>query len=225
MEYRIHGTTMQTLEVRLEPGESVFSEAGCLLAMTPGTYMETRAPGGLAGMFRRALSGNSVFLTYYRAARGESVVQFTTRIPGHILALPLRQYGRVIAERHSFLCAESTVDYGVEVTLNIGRFLGGNGLALTHLAGDGMAFLSIDGEIVERDLARGESLLVHPGHIAAFTDGIDYRVQLMQGVANMLFSGDGLFLVELTGPGRVWLHSVTVHNLVHIIQEYWGSPR
>ncbi|GMA56076.1 uncharacterized protein (TIGR00266 family) [Alicyclobacillus sacchari] len=225
MEYRIHGTTMQTLEVHLRAGESVFSEAGCLLSMTPGTHMETKSPGGIGGMFRRAFSGNSLFLNYFRAAREESVVQFTTRMPGHILPLSLRNYGRVIAQRHAFLCAEEQIDFGIEATLNIGRFLGGNGLVFTYLDGDGTSFLSIDGEVIERDLARGESLLVHPGHIAAFTSSIDYRVQVMQGVSNMLFGGDGVFLVQLTGPGRVWMHSLTIHNLVHIIQEYWDTGR
>ncbi|WP_067624995.1 TIGR00266 family protein, partial [Alicyclobacillus acidiphilus] len=219
MEYQIHGSTMQMLEVRLQPGETIFSEAGCLLSMTPGTRMETRAPGGLGGMFRRAFSGNSLFLNYFHAQHGQETVQFTTRLPGHILPLSLRQYGRIIAQRHAFLCAEDQVDFGVEATLNLGRFLGGNGLVFMYLDGDGTCFISVDGEVVERDLAPGERLLVHPGHIAAFTSSVDYRVQAMQGVTNMFFGGDGLYMVQLTGPGRIWLHSITIHNLVHIIQE------
>lgn len=225
MEYRIHGNVMQTLEVDINPGETLFSEAGCLISMTPGTQMETKMPGGIGGMFRRAFSGNSLLLNYFRATRDKETVQFTTRMPGHILALPLHQYGKVIVQRHAFLCAEERVDFGIEATLNIGRFLGGNGLVFNYLNGDGTGFISVDGEVIERDLARGESLLVHPGHIAAFTSNIDYKVQAMQGVTNMFLGGDGLYLVRLTGPGRIWLHSLTIHNLVHVIQEYSRTGR
>lgn len=225
MEYQIHGSTMQMLEVRLQPGEIVFSEAGCLLSMTPGVRMETRSPGGIGGMFRRAFSGNSLFLNYFQAQRSQETVQFTTRLPGHILPIDHQEYGRIIVQRHAFLCAQDQVEFGIEATLNIGRFLGGNGLVFTHLDGYGTSFISIDGEVIQRDLAAGESLLVHPGHIAAFTASIDYRVQAMQGVSNMFFGGDGLYMVQLTGPGRIWLHSITIHNLVHVIQEYWDSGR
>ncbi|WAH43899.1 TIGR00266 family protein [Alicyclobacillus fastidiosus] len=225
MEYQIHGSTMQTLEVRLSPGDRLFSETGCLLSMTPGTNMETHAPGGLGGMLRRAFSGNSIMLNYFEATHDVQTVRFTTRMPGHILAIPLRQYGRMIVQRHAFLCAEDSVDFGVEATLNIGRFLGGNGLVFTYLEGEGTGFISVDGEVVHQDLARGEGILVHPGHIAAFTGDVDYRVQRMQGVTNMFFGGDGLYLVRLTGPGRVWLHSVTIHNLAHVLGDYMRSGR
>ncbi|WP_206917286.1 TIGR00266 family protein [Alicyclobacillus acidoterrestris] len=220
MEYQIHGSTMQTLEVTLHPGDSVFSETGCLISMTPGMEMSTRAPGGLGGIIRRALSGNSLVLNYFHAPRNEEIVRFTTRMPGHIVAIALHQYGRVIVQRHAFLCAEASVDFGVEATLNIGRFLGGNGLIFTYLEGDGTGFISVDGEVVHQDLARGESIFVHPGHIAAFTADIDYRVQRIQGMSNMLFGNDGLYMIRLTGPGRLWLHSVTIHNLLHVLGEY-----
>ncbi|WAH38715.1 TIGR00266 family protein [Alicyclobacillus dauci] len=225
MEYRIHGSTMQTLEVIIAPGECVFSETGCLISMTPGTNMETHAPGGLGGMLRRAFSGNSIMLNYFRATHDTETVQFTTRMPGHILALPLHNYGRIITQRHAFLCAQESVEFGVEATLNVGRLLGGNGLVFTYLDGDGTGFISIDGEVIHHDLERGESLLVHPGHIAAFSATMDYKVQRMAGVQNMLFGGDGLYLVRLTGPGRLWLHSLTIHNLAHVLQEYTRTGR
>lgn len=225
MDYQIHGTTMQTLELHLSPGESVFSETGCLMSMTPGMQMETRSPGGLGGMFRRAFSGNSLMLNVFHATHSTESVSFTTRMPGHVVPFSLKDSGRVLIQRHSFLAAEENVEFGIETTLNIGRFLGGNGLVFTYMDGEGMGFVSIDGEIVHQTLAPGESLLVHPGHIAAFSATMNYRVQRMAGVTNALFGGDGLYLVSLTGPGDIWLHSVTIHNLVHILQEYSDGKR
>jgi uncharacterized protein (AIM24 family) len=59
------------------------------------------------------------------------------------------------------------------------------------------------GEVVPYDLQAGNTLRVHPGH-----------------VGNVFFGGAGLFLAALTGPGRVWLQSMTMQHLAHAIQEY-----
>jgi uncharacterized protein (TIGR00266 family) len=211
---------MQTLEVTLGRGESIFSETGCLLSMTMNVDMRTHAPGGLGGMFRRAFSGNSLLLNQFSTNDEHETVMFTTRMPGHIVPLDIGETGRVIVQRHSFLCAEEGIEYGTQATLNLGRFLGGNGLVFNYMGGHGMAFISVDGEVIEKSLGPRESILVHPGHIAAFTGQIEYEVQKMQGVSNFFLSGDGYYLVRLHGPGRIWMHSLTIHNLAHILAEY-----
>lgn len=225
MEYQIHGSTMQTLEITLNRGESVFSETGCLLAMSPQIEMRTQSPGGLGGMFKRAFSGNSMLLNLFHAHHDNESVMFTTRMPGHIVPLQLDRVGRVIVQRHAFLCAESGIDYGTQTTFQLGRYLGGNGLIFNYLEGNGMAFVSVDGEVIERQLVPRESLLVHPGHIAAFSGTVGYDLERMQGVTNFFFSGDGYYLVRLSGPGRVWMHSLTIYNLAHIVAEYLPGNR
>lgn len=217
MEYRIEGTTMQTLVLNLDRGDEVYSETGSLLMMTDGVRMTTSG-GGLGRMLGRGLSGNSMFLNIFQAQANQEQVMFATRMPGHIVAFDMQQAYEVTVQRHAFLCAEHSVEYKNGFTLRMGRFLGGNGLVFNTLRGSGMAFVSIDGEVVERQLQGGESILVHPGHIAAFRGSISYDVELMKGVKNMLFGGDGLYMVRLTGPGHVWLHGVSIHNLQEVLE-------
>lgn len=214
---------MQTLVLELSRSDVAFSETGSLLMMTADVKMSTTAGGGLGGMLGRMLTGNSLLLNLFEAERDGAQVMFTTRMPGHIIPLDMRLQGGVVVQQHAFLCAEQGVDYRTGFTLKLGRFLGGNGLLFNHLAGTGMAFVSIDGEVVERRLAAGESILVHPGHIAAFTDGVAYQAELMRGVRNLLFGGDGLYLIRLTGPGHVWMHSLSIHNLQEILMESSGK--
>jgi hypothetical protein len=38
----------------------------------------------------------------------------------------------------------------------------------------------------------------------------------------VIFGGDGLFLVQLTGPGRIWLQTLTMANLAHALMPYLG---
>ena len=217
MQYRIEGSTMQTLILELSRGDAAFSEAGCLLMMSAGIRMSTSTGGGVGGMLGRMLTGNSIFLNVFESTGSDEQVMFTTRMPGHILSLDMRTHRAVIVENHAFLCAEQGVEYRSGFTLKLGRFLGGNGMIFNRLSGDGMAFVSIDGETVDRELAGGESILVHPGHIAAFTDGVHYKAELMRGVRNLLFGSDGLYLIRLTGPGHVWMHSLSIHNLQEIL--------
>ncbi|WP_273366748.1 AIM24 family protein [Alicyclobacillus herbarius] len=142
MDYRIEGSTMQTLVISLRRGEAVYSETGCLLMMTDGIRMSTKG-GGLGQMLARGLSGNSLFLNVFEAMDDDEEVMFTTRLPGHILALDMRQMYEVVLQRHAFLCAEDGVDYQTAFTLKTGRLMGGNGLVFNTVRGEGMAFVSI----------------------------------------------------------------------------------
>lgn len=225
MDYKIEGSTMQTLVTTLNPGDTIYSETGCLLSMSSGVHMFTKATGGVGGMFKRAITGNSMTLNYFQSKEGEAEVMFTTRLPGHIVPFQLEQTGEIIVEKHAFLCAEESVEYGTSLTLKLGRFMGGNGLLFNHLRGQGKAFVSVDGEVIKRELKAGESLFVHPGHIAAFTGSINYEATMMKGVSNFLFGGDGLYMIRLSGPGQVWLHSLTAHNLAVILTEYMDNKK
>jgi uncharacterized protein (AIM24 family) len=83
-----------------------------------------------------------------------------------------------------------------------------------------MVFAELDGDAVEYNLKPGEVLKVEPGHIAMFEGTVSFDIQMVKGIANILFGGEGLFLGMLTGPGRVWLHSMTASKMAHRLLEY-----
>ena len=93
----------------------------------------------------------------------------------------------------------------------------------TKLAGQGQAFIELDGEVVPYDLAPGETLRVHPGHVGMFEASVSFDITRIAGVRNMLFGGDGIFLAALTGPGRVWLQSLPLSNLAHALSPYLNT--
>ncbi|MBM3190567.1 MAG: AIM24 family protein, partial [Chloroflexi bacterium] len=61
---------------------------------------------------------------------------------------------------------------------------------------------------------------VDPGHIALYEPTVDYDIQSVRGIKNVLFSGEGLFLATLRGPGKVWLQSMPIQNLAAKIGRY-----
>jgi uncharacterized protein (TIGR00266 family) len=215
MDYQIKGTTMQSLHITLNQNESIYSETGALLYMTPAIEMETNFSGGLGGMFKRAITGNSLALNHFKATNGTGEVSFSTRMPGHIL--PIQIDNDILVQRHSFLCAENSVNLSVVGNLGMTGFFGGNGLIYNKLTGHGTAFISVDGEAIETTLNPNETYLVHPGHLAAYDSNVNFEVHRLKGFKNMVFGGDGIFLAKLTGPGKIWLHTLSLHSLAEVL--------
>ena len=86
-------------------------------------------------------------------------------------------------------------------------FFGGEGFILQDISGQGIAFLEIDGDLVEKQLAPGEILKVDTGNVVAFDRSVRYEIETVKGLGNIFFGGEGLFLTKLTGPGRVLLQT------------------
>jgi uncharacterized protein (AIM24 family) len=78
---------------------------------------------------------------------------------------------------------------------------------LQRLFGSGLAFLEVDGDMVERTLAPGEVLKVDTGNVVAFDTSVSYEIETVKGLGNIFFGGEGLFLTRLTGPGKIILQT------------------
>src|SRR5258708_1842705 len=115
---------MQVLELTLEPGESIISEAGELSWMTSSITLNTSTQlagaGGLFGVVKRALSGGSIFMTEYAAAGERGTVAFATKVPGQIMPVKLTPERNLMVHRHGFLCGTQ----GVELTVGFQQRLG-----------------------------------------------------------------------------------------------------
>lgn len=231
MQHQIIGSTMPVLEIQLAPEESVIAVSGELSWMTSAIELTTTTQfgggGGLLGAFKRVVGGGSLFMTEYRARGGAGQVAFATKLPGHIVPVTVNPGQVYMIHRHGFLCATPGVELsvGFQQSLGAGVF-GGDGFLLQKLAGQGEAFVELGGEIVTYDLAAGETLRVHPGHVGMFESGVAFGITRIAGIRNMLFGGEGIFLAALSGPGRVWLQTLTVSNLAHALAPYLpGSGR
>ncbi len=220
MQTQIIGTTLPVLEVLLEPGERIVAETGQLSWMTHATA----GTSGFLGAFGRALSGGGLFMTEYSAALQSGVVGFAAKIPGHIVEVAVAPGRGYLIHKHGFLCATEGVSLstGFQQSLGAGIF-GGNGFLMQRLSGACRAWVELGGEVIERSLAPGETLRVHPGHVGMLDESVAFNITMMRGIRNIFFGGDGLFLAELTGPGKIWLQTMTLPNLAHALAPYMGG--
>jgi uncharacterized protein (TIGR00266 family) len=225
MQSQITGTTMPVLEFVLDPNDAIISEAGELSWMSSSVQMTTHTRfaggGGLFGVLKRVAGGGSIFMTEYRAVGAPGELAFATKLPGHIVPVEVAPAHEYMIHRHGFLCAtpQIQISVGFQQSLGAGIF-GGNGFLLQHLSGQGTAWLELSGELIVRDLQAGQTLFVHPGHVGAFQSSVSFQVTTVPGIKNMIFGSDGIFLVALTGPGRIWLQTLPIAKLAHAIEKY-----
>lgn len=172
---------------------------------------------GLGRMF----SGESFFMTTYSAMQDGVTIGFSATVPGEILPVDLSTYGSLICQKGAFLCAQNVVDVKAVFTKKMSAgFFGGEGFILQEMSGNGMAFLEVDGNKVEKVLAPGEVLKVDTGNLVAFENTVRYEVEMMRGGMNIFLGGEGLFITRLTGPGRVVLQTQNFSEFVGRIRTY-----
>ena len=234
IEYQVHGEELQFVEITLDPNETAIAESGSFMMMENGIEMQTifgdgsqsRGSGFLGSLMsagKRLLTGESLFMTAFtNMGQGKKKVSFAAPYTGKIIVFDLQALGgTIIAQKDAFLCAAKGVSIGIAFQRRLGTgIFGGEGFIMQKIEGDGLAFAHAGGYIIKKELLAGETIKVDTGCVVAYTASVDFDVQMIRGVKNWMFGGEGLFLAVLTGPGTVWLQSLPISRLAGKIFQY-----
>ena len=183
--------------------------------MGDGSKGDEGLMGKLFSAGKRAISGESVFMTHFtNTSSNKRRVAFAAPYPGHIIPIDLAQIdGELMCQKDAFLCAALGTEVSIAFSRKLGRgFFGGEGFILQRLLGDGMAFVHAGGTVIKKEL-NNEQLRVDTGCLVAFTSGVNYDIEMTKGLKSMLFSGEGFFLATLQGIGTVYLQSLPFSKL------------
>lgn len=217
MQYKIQGEPMPVVICDLEAEESMITEKGSMVWMSPNMEMKTNA-GGFGKALGRMFSGESLFQNIYTAKGGRGMIAFASSFPGAIRVFEITPDHPVIAQKSAFLAATSGVELSVFFQKRLGAgFFGGEGFIMQKISGSGYAFLEIDGSAVEYDLGMGEQLVVDTGYLAMMSDTCTIDVQTVKGAKNVLFGGEGLFNTVVTGPGKIILQTMPLSGFAGAI--------
>jgi len=212
-QYRLEGEIAQVLRLSLMRGQPVWAHKGALVAYPDGVEWHLRIPGGVGAAVSRVFSGEGISLTYIEATRPGLEVALASNQPGKIAVWDLAD-GPVVCTSGSFLAAVGDVQIDVTVARRAGAALfGGAGLLLQRISGRGQVFIHGSGDFVPYTLAPGEKLLISTGNLAAFAESVHYDIRGVGGCLKVLFGREGLFMTELTGPGRVLVQSLKRNRL------------
>lgn len=220
MRYSIEGGTLPALTLVLEAGETIISEAGGRTWARGPVVTEAKAEGGLGRSIGRLFSGESLFMSRY-TAQGTAELGFSSSFPGTILVRELHPGESIICQKSAFLCATAGVELSVFFQKKLGSGLfGGEGFVMQRVTGPGLVFLEIDGYCKECVLQPGEPLVCDTGVLAVMDDTCRMDIQMVKGAKNVLFGGEGLFDTVITGPGKVYLQTMTVEKLAKLMIPY-----
>ena len=222
MRYKILGDNLQVVLLELNPGETVYAEAGAMNHMSGNMNMEARARGGLmSGLKRKFLLKESFFLTEFTPQTGPGTVSFRGNVPGKIMAVQLQTGKEFLVQKDAFLAAENGVNMDMAFQQRLGAgFFGGEGFILEKLSGNGTAFIHAAGDFIEYDLQPGQVLKVSTGCVVGFDSTVSYEISRVGNIKTMLFGGEGIFVTVLRGPGKVVIQSLTVANLAMALRPY-----
>lgn len=218
MKYEIKNQPFTVLTLHMDQGESIKCQSGAMAWMSPGITMETKT-GGLGGMFKKAIVGESLALNRYTANKAGELT-LSKHSPGDIMAFNIGETP-IIAQKTSFLAATEGVEMEIYLQKKAAAgFFGGEGFLMQKYSGAGYAWLEIDGSVQERELAAGEQLVVDSGYVAAMEATCSMDIQTVSGLTNIVLGGEGLFNTIVTGPGKVWLQTMPVNALAMSLYAY-----
>ena len=149
------------VEITLDPADSVFFEHHTMLWKDETVPMAVMSmPGGA----KRLLSGMPFVLS---VARGPGRVAFSRDAPGEIIVIPIEAPREVDVREHALLLASGTLTYSFEKLPGLRAMLvGGTGMYLDRYVAQsapGLLVLHGYGNVFERTLGEGETILVEPG--------------------------------------------------------------
>lgn len=220
MRYNIEGDSLPIVEVNLDPNETIVTQGGGMIWMSPNLKMETSS-GGLGKAFSKMFSGESIFQNRYTAMGGPGFITLASSFPGSILKFDISPNAPMVVQKSGFLASSAGVELSIFFNKKFGAGLfGGEGFIMQKLSGQGIAFIEIDGYCKQYTLGAGQQLIVDTGNLAAMDATCSISIQKVPGVKNMLLGGEGLFNTVVTGPGRVFLQSHPISTVAAAIRPF-----
>ena len=220
MQYRIEGGSLPAVIINLNPGETLLSEVGGRTWSRGPVLTETKAEGGAGKALGRMIMGESLFMNRY-TAQGPAEIAFSSSFPGRIVVKELAPGQSIVCQKRAFLCGTYGIQLAVHFQKKLGAGLvGGEGFIMQRITGPGLVFLEVDGYCQEYDLQPGEQIVCDTGVLAIMDATCQMDVQMVKGVKNMLLGGEGIFDTVITGPGKVYLQTMTASKLAMQVIPY-----
>lgn len=221
MRYEIKGDTLPVIICYLEKDETIVCESGAMSWMSENMKMETTTNGGIGKMFGRMVSGENLLQNRYVSKGGSGYIAFASSFPGSIIPVEIEPGKEIIAQKSAFLAATPGVELSVHFKKKIGTGLfGGEGFIMEKISGKGLAFIEIDGSVIEYQLEKSEKIVLDTGHLAMMDSTCKMDIQTVPGIKNKFLGGEGLFNTVVSGPGRVLVQTMPIANVAGIISSH-----
>jgi len=225
MKYSIEGGSLPVVICQLDAGETMVSESGGRTWAKGDVETSTSSEGGVKKMFGRMLSGESLFMSKYHA-NSSAEIAFASSFPGRIIDITLGNGQSIICQKRAFMAATDGVELTTYFNKSVGKGLfGGEGFIMQKITGPGTVFLEIDGHCAEYNLGAGERIVCDTGVLAIMDESCKMDIEMVKGMKNMFLGGEGVFNTTITGPGKVYLQTMTLENLAGLLLPFMHEKK
>ncbi|HZS08684.1 MAG TPA: TIGR00266 family protein [Blastocatellia bacterium] len=217
----LHQPAFSLAVLKLQPEASIQAEAGAMVSMSANVELQSQMKGGLMGALKRAVGGETAFVSTFTARGGPGEVTLAPGSPGDIAALEMN---------NQIFCVQSSSylagDVGLVVDTKWGgakSFFGGEGLFVLQVSGTGLLLVSSFGAIHRRPLGYGERYVVDTGHLVAWEAHMPYTLRkAAPSFFRSLVSGEGI-VSEFTGPGELLIQTRNLAAFAGIMKPFFPT--
>jgi uncharacterized protein (TIGR00266 family) len=208
--------------VHLQPEQSIAAEAGAMVSMSSNVDLHSEMKGGVFGALKRAVGGESAFVSTFTAKGGPGEVTLAPGAPGAVVGIEM-QNQTFMVQSSSYLAG----DISLVMDTKFGgakSFFGGEGLFLLQVSGAGLLLVSSFGSIHRRTLRSGEGYAVDTGHLVAWEGHMQYNIRkaAKSGYLRSFLSGEGM-VAEFTGPGEILIQTRNLAAFAGMLKPFFPS--
>jgi uncharacterized protein (TIGR00266 family) len=208
--------------VQLQAGQAIQAEAGAMVSMSANIDLQSQMKGGLMGALKRAVGGESVFVSTFTSQGGPGEVTFAPGAPGDVAAIEMSNQTFYV-QSSSYLAG----DMGLTIDTRWGgakSFFGGEGLFVLQVTGTGLLLVSSFGAIHRKLLQPGERYVVDTGHLVAWQGHLQYELRKasQSGWFRSMVSGEGI-VAEFVGPGEILIQTRNLAAFAGILKPFFPT--
>jgi uncharacterized protein (TIGR00266 family) len=208
--------------VKLQPEQSIQAEAGAMVSMSANVDLQSQMKGGLMGALKRAVGGESAFISIFTARGGPGEVSFAPGAPGDIAAIEMTNQVFYV-QSSSYLAGDTSL--AIDTRWGGAKsFFGGEGLFVLQVQGSGLLLVASFGSIHRKKLNHGERFVVDTGHLVAWEGHMPYELRraASAGLFRSMLSGEGI-VSEFTGPGEILIQTRNLAAFAGILKPFFPT--
>ncbi len=207
--------------VNLQSEQSISAEAGAMVSMSANIDLESQMKGGVFGALKRAVGGESAFVSTFTSRGGPGEVTFAPGAPGDVAGIEMNNQTFMV-QSSSYLAGDTSLVVDTKFG-GAKSFFGGEGLFVLQVSGAGLLLVSSFGAIHRKNLRPGERYVVDTGHLVAWEGHMQYSLRkAASGFFKSFLSGEGM-VAEFTGPGEILIQTRNLAAFAGLLKPFFPS--
>ena len=216
-----HGASFALAVVNLNADQSISAEAGAMVSMSGHIELQSQMKGGVFGALKRAVGGESAFVSTFTARGQAGEVTLAPGAPGDIAGIEMNNQ-TFFVQASSYLAGDTSLQVDTKFG-GLKSWLGGEGLFLLQVAGSGLLLVSSFGAIHRKTLRAGERYVVDTGHLVAWEASMQYNLRkAARGFFQSVFSGEGL-VADFSGPGELLIQTRNIAAFAGLLKPFFPT--